>query len=219
MKVLEWAYMEDVLGKLFDSSARVKIMRLFLFNPEKIFEPSEVKTKSHVAPRIATSELSRLRAVGLIKRKRGSKEILRTRGKKQTKKKKQINGWALNDRFQYLGALQSLLLSSKSFDRRIITKRFAGAGRIKLLLISGIFIKNEDSRIDILIVGDYLRKSIIGKALRALEAEMGKELRYAAFGTNDFTYRLGMYDKFVRDIVDYPHERLIDKIGIQGKKF
>ena len=44
-------------------------------------------------------------------------------------------------------------------------------------------------------------------------------MRYAAFGTEDFAYRFGMYDKFIRDIVDYPHERLIDKIGIQGKKF
>ena len=64
-----------------------------------------------------------------------------------------------------------------------------------------------------------MKKSAIAKALRALEAEMGKELRYAAFGTKDFSYRLGMYDKFVRDIIDYPHERLIDKVGIPGKKF
>ncbi|HEY4486786.1 MAG TPA: hypothetical protein VJB70_03610 [Candidatus Paceibacterota bacterium] len=211
--------MEDALGKLFGSPARVKIMRLFLFNPEKVFEPSEIKIKSHVLSPVVTSEISRLCAVGLIKRKKGTKEVELKRRKRLLKKKKQINGWALNARFQYLDALKSLLLSSKSFDRRLITKRFSGVGRVKLLLIAGIFIKNDDSRIDILIVGDHLRKSAIGKALRALEAEMGKELRYAAFGTEDFAYRFGMYDKFIRDIVDYPHERLIDKIGIQGKKF
>ena len=217
--VLEWVYMEDALGKLFGSPARVKIMRLFLFNPEKVFGPAEIKVKSHVLPQVVTSELSRLRATGLIKKKKGVKEIEVKKWKKVVKKKKYINGWSLNERFQYLDALKSLLLSSKSFDRRIIIKRFSGVGRVKVLLISGIFIKNDDSRIDVLIVGDYLKKSAIAKALRALEAEMGKELRYAAFGTKDFSYRLGMYDKFVRDIIDYPHERLIDKVGIPGKKF
>jgi hypothetical protein len=32
--------------------------------------------------------------------------------------------------------------------------------------------------------------------------------------TEDFRYRLNAHDRFVRDLFDYPHERLINKLGI-----
>jgi hypothetical protein len=47
-----------------------------------------------------------------------------------------------------------------------------------------------------------------------MEAEIGKELRYAYFSTDEFRYRLSMYDKLIRDILDYPHRVLLDKLGI-----
>jgi hypothetical protein len=47
-----------------------------------------------------------------------------------------------------------------------------------------------------------------------MEAERGKELVYAYLETQDFQYRLGMYDKLIRDILDYPHQVLLDKISI-----
>jgi hypothetical protein len=45
--------------------------------------------------------------------------------------------------------------------------------------------------------------------MRRLEAEIGAELVYAVFDTKEFIYRLNMYDKLVRDILDYPHEVLL----------
>ena len=77
------------------------------------------------------------------------------------------------------------------------------------MLVSGVFIHNKDSRADILIVGDGLKKNLIEAAVKGLEAEIGKELSYAMFETQEFLYRINMYDKLVRDVLDYPHERLI----------
>jgi len=47
-----------------------------------------------------------------------------------------------------------------------------------------------------------------------LEAEIGKELVYAVFSSKDFSYRLGMYDRFVHDILDYPHEKILNRTDI-----
>ena len=57
-----------------------------------------------------------------------------------------------------------------------------------------------------LIVGDKLNKGKIEKEIKKLEAEIGKELVYALFDSKEFNYRLSMYDKLVRDILDFPHE-------------
>ena len=37
----------------------------------------------------------------------------------------------------------------------------------------------------------------------ALLAELGRELRYASFTTEDFKYRVGVYDRLIRDVFDF----------------
>jgi hypothetical protein len=78
-----------------------------------------------------------------------------------------------------------------------------------MLVASGIFVQNTQSRLDLLIVGDHLKKNFIQKTVSILESELGKELSYVVFDTADFNYRVSMYDKLIRDVFDYPHERLI----------
>jgi hypothetical protein len=51
-----------------------------------------------------------------------------------------------------------------------------------------------------------MQKSKVEEGVRKLEAEIGAEIVYATFTTKDFNYRLNMYDKLVRDILDFPHE-------------
>ena len=51
-----------------------------------------------------------------------------------------------------------------------------------------------------------MKKSKIEEEVHKLEAEIGTELVYAVFDTKEFVYRLNMYDKLIRDILDFPHE-------------
>ncbi len=85
---------------------------------------------------------------------------------------------------------------------------------MKLVIISGIFIQNPESRIDLLVVGDHLKKGVIDSAIKTIESEIGSEIRYAVFETADFMYRYGLYDKLVRDILDFPHEKISNKLGV-----
>ena len=84
----------------------------------------------------------------------------------------------------------------------------------KLIIVAGVFIQEKESRADILIVGDNVKRTSLENTIKTLESEIGKELRYAYFTTDDFRYRLNMYDKLTRDILDYPHKTVLDKLGI-----
>lgn len=203
-----------MLEKIFGSAARVKMMRLFLFNSREHFDTAEIRSKTQLSGRAVAREITRLSNAGFIKQKNGMKEVCRTRGKEEKVVKKRVRGWMLNPNFPYLEAMKTLLISSKSFERSTIARRFQNGGRIKLLIISGVFLRNEQSRVDILVVGDNLKRVTIAQTLKAIESSVGKELRYAIMKTDDFLYRMSIYDKFIRDILDYPHERLIDKIGL-----
>jgi hypothetical protein len=110
--------------------------------------------------------------------------------------------------------LKNFILSTVPLSKDQLLKKLQKAGRLKLVILAGIFGEEDSSRVDILAVGDGLKRGILERAIKDIEAEVGKELTYAAFNTQDFLYRLGMYDKFIRDILDYPHEKIINKLGL-----
>lgn len=179
----------EILGKILGNSARVKIMRLFMLNKGKGFTSKIVVKRSRVNPDVVRRELHLLSSVNFIKR-RGTE-------------------WSFNPLFKYGEEFADLLIMSDSLNKTKLLDNFKKIGRVKLVIISGVFIRNEDSRVDLLIVGDKMKRGRIEEGIRKLEAEIGTELTYAVFETKEFIYRLNMYDKLVRDILDYPHEVIL----------
>lgn len=201
----------EILGKLLGGIPRVKLMRLFLLNPDEPFGIDDVIERSRLQKTIARKTVTALLGMTFIQKRNFIQEFEDERGK-ITKKK--IAGWILNSEFPYIDELKKLLVEGEFFRDEEIAKRFKPAGKVQLLVVSGIFMQDSESRLDLLIVGDNLRKAFIQRAVAVLESELGKELRYAVFDTADFKYRMSMYDKLLRDVFDFPHQRLIT-----GKEF
>ena len=193
----------EILAKLFGSQARVRIMRLFLLNNESVFEIEDIISRSRVSKANVRKEINALLAMGFIKSKTITKE-----GSRGAKKK--VPGWYLNATFRYIGSIRDVLIDPTLLLEENLEDRFKQAGKIKLMVVSGVFIGGENGRVDILIVGDKLKKNIIQQVVKGLEAEIGKELDYVVFDSAEFKYRLDMYDKLVCDVLDLPHEKLID---------
>ncbi|MEI7810757.1 MAG: HTH domain-containing protein [bacterium] len=176
----------EILGKLLGSLARVKVMRLFLLNQSTAFTSKEIAKRSRVSPTALRKELKLLTSIGFIK--------------------KRTKDYVFNPSFRYGTEMEGLLISSDTVGNDSILEIFKKTGKVKLVIASGVFIKNKDSRVDLLIVGDKLMRGKIEEGMRKLEAEIGTELTYAVFETKEFAYRLNMYDKLIRDILDFPHE-------------
>ena len=208
----------DILEKIFGSAAKVKIMRLFLFHPNDVFDADDISTRAKVQRSNIRKELAALEKIDLIRRRSFVKEAKskRARGKVVFSKKK-TQGWTLNNKFRYIRPLQNFLIDMAPLRHGDIIQKFKGVGNVKLLVISGVFIQEFESRVDLLVVGDHLKKGSVENAIKALEAEVGRELVYAMFATDDFRYRYGMYDKLIRDVLDYPHEVVIDKLGLERR--
>ncbi len=202
----------DILAKLFGGTARVKIMRLFLLNPEQGFEVSTVAERSRLSSFAARQTVNQLSSILLVKKKSFIKEIVDGRTGKT--KKKRVQGWFLNNDFPYIRELKALLVEGDFFKHDELVKRFRPAGKIQLLVVSGIFMKQSGSRLDVLIVGDNISKKYVQKTIAVLESELGTEVSYALFDSADFRYRVSMYDKLLRDMFEYPHVKLL-----AGKEF
>lgn len=207
----------ETLSKLFGGAARVKVMRLFLFNPELSFSLEQVTDKAKISNKEAKSEIDVLEKAGMICHKKIVQMVEVKRRGKVSEVKKKIICWHLDSDFEYLLQLQNLLINSRPLRKEEILKRLSNVGRVKMVIVSGVFIQNPDSRVDLLVVGDNLKRGSIDRIVKTMEAEIGKELTFASFETADFHYRLGMYDKLIRDILDYPHQKLLDKLNINLK--
>lgn len=190
----------------------MKIMRLFLHHDDMLVSAHDVADKTKSKAALVRKELSALSAIGFLEKKKGRAVVASSSGKKTTSKVKEIVGFKLNTDFPHNQALKDLLFDFELLDKRELASRFKVVGRIKLFLVAGVFIGDEDSRVDILLVGEALKKPKAEKVFEALSAELGREVGYSMMDMEEYEYRFKMYDKFVRDILDMPHERVIDKI-------
>jgi len=211
--------MEQFLEKLFESIPKVRILRLFMQNPEHLFTFHEITERSRIKPRIVKSHLQKFIKIGLVKRKRGKihKEIKIGRDKKQKTIIKSISEdfYGVNPNFNFIRELKDLVIKSSITSKKKLLKYIRSLGNVKLAIISGIFLKNNlTSRTDLLIVGDGITKKRIENLLSRIESEIGRSIQYTLMDTEELKYRINMYDRFLRDILEYPHEKLINRLGI-----
>jgi len=199
------------LSKLFGSPARVKLLRLFIFNPETVYDRDSVIQSSRITPETASRELAALARAEVINRKTFYKEVVRP-GSKKLKKRKTL-GWMLNEKYPHLEPLEQFLRDSLTVSEKEVKKRLRGAGTVKMLVFAGILIGEAEGAVDIMLIGDRLKENSVKQFVRVLEAEAGKELRYMVLTTDDYLYRRRVRDKFVRDVMDFPHHLIIDKLS------
>ena len=186
------------LAKLFGSLARLKILRLFIFNRETTFSASQIAERTKLSKETVRYELMQLLTSGII-RKKGTN----TKAHYQT-----------NQHFEHLDALITFIRDTTSMRPQGIVGLLRRAGVLRLVVLSGFFTNVSESQVDLLIVGDRLDERMLAGVARSLEAELGREVRYASFSTEVFRYRFGVYDRLLRDVFDYPHRLLVDKIGL-----
>ncbi len=189
--------MQNSVAHIFGGEVKVKIMRLFIFNPGIAYSASEVARRAKTSASSARREVSNLVKAGLIK--------------------KGVKTYTLNRTYRHLSAIGNFLIDAAPFSEKEIVKKISSSGNIKLVLIAGVLLHNPDSRVDILIVGDHIKQGKLVSVISSIESELGKELRYAVFETSDFQYRMGIYDKLVRDILDSDHEKILNKLGLQPR--
>jgi len=203
--------MADPLSILFGSQARVKLLRFFLFNPSKEFSFDDISKRARLVRRTARTEINALEKAGVIVKRTMYVPI---DGKS---KKMKVLGFALDKSFPELQALQTFLFETAPIDGKNLLVHLRQAGVIDFLVVAGVFVREFDQQLDVLLAMKKVSQTKVEKAIRALEAEIGVEIRFAVMTNDDLLYRVGMYDKLTRDLFDYKHQILVDRIGVRDE--
>ncbi len=187
----------DPLAKLFGTFARLKLLRLFLFNDDMSFTVSDIAFRTKTPVDSVRKELKALVAIGLVRKRAGKGAV----------------AYSASRRFPHYDALQAFVRATTHLGDSDMAATLKRSGNLRLVVLSGLFTGALETKVDLLVVGDKLEDRHLESAVRGLEAELGRELRFAAFTTEDFKYRKGVYDRLLRDIFDFPHRIILDRIG------
>ncbi len=212
--------MDILLQILFESPVKIRLLRLFMQNQDRDFTIQEIEQLIQIKRASFSRETNKLIKAGLVKQRLGvpretKKEPSDTPKKKKTASKtKKIVYYSVNTEFPVFRELYDLIIKSSTASRKKILHNIKHLGKIRLAVLAGIFLNDETARLDLMIVGDDIKKRALDKFLIITESEIGKTLRYSVMDTDEFRYRMNMYDRFLRDVLEHKHEKLINKFSI-----
>lgn len=193
-----------MLEHIFGSKTRVKLLSLFLKNPDKSFFVRELTRKLDLQINSIRRELTNLDKIGIIKINR---KIIDNSGGGKVKKYYQIN-----KDFILYHELKVLFVKSQFLIRQGFLNKLTQLGKIDFLVLAGIFVgERMPLKTDILIVGRINRQNLT-KLIKKFESDFGHEINYTIMSLDEFEYRKNITDKFLYDILDGKNIVVVDKI-------
>lgn len=199
---------KPILDNLLGSRVRVKLLKLLYRQYPTQFTMPQFVRRIQEPAFIVRRELKALSEISLVQCRKVS-------GVKASERER----FYLNDEFDFFPELGALILKSSPTERKRLTKRIAGLGRIKLAVIAGILLgEDQEGYIppaDLFIVSNDVDKRKLSAFLKSLEADTGGDVRFAIMDHDEFEERYKFFDRFVRVLLEGPHEKVIDKLELE----
>ncbi|MBI2196332.1 hypothetical protein HYU45_01840 [Candidatus Daviesbacteria bacterium] len=184
-----------MLEELFVSRVRVKILQLFLSNPqESLFHVREIVRRVSEEINAVRRELARMEKFGMVSSEwRANRRLYRFRKD-----------------YTYYRELLSLVTKSTGLGGAIL-KNKGKLGRIKYAMVATRYFKHESSEggdVDLLVVGQIVLPEL--QAIIADEqAKRETEINYSFMDEAEFQFRVKRRDPFILRVITQPKIMLL----------
>ena len=199
--------MEQSINSLFGSKTRVKLLNLFLSNPDEKFYVREISRTIDEQVNSVRRELTNLESVGVVKSSTEDRKIF----------------YGANQRFKYYIPLRAIFAGTEIAENQDVVKNTPSDSWlyriddikkfIDIVIIAGVLVDDSDSNVDMLLVGDNSGGELSLWA-GELEKSEGRELNYVILAAEDFYYRYTTQDTFIKNIFENKHLVVFDKEGL-----
>ncbi len=173
-----------MLKHLFTSNTRIKLLTLFLLNPEEEYFIRELTRKLNEQINSVRRELDNLKKLGLLK----------------SKVKNRKKYYIVNKNFVAFHDLRNIIIKAMS-GKDDLVKKITKLGEVEFLALLGIFV-DKASPVDLLIVGNIDKQKV--QDLLNSEIETEKPIRFSILSRDDFLYRIKCKDQFIQGILYDP---------------
>jgi hypothetical protein len=210
-----------MLGKLFGSSSRVKILKLFILHSNNKYYLRQVARDLGLQLNSVRRELENLEEFGLLTSDPnllGQTENADINIEKEDKLKESITKidkkyYKVNTNFVLFEEVKALLVKSQILYEKDFVEKMKKIGHVKLLILAGFFVGDDKSMIDLFLVGKVNKHRLL-RIIKELEEELGKEINYTLMEPREFKYRRDITDIFLYSILENKKIVTIDEYGI-----
>jgi DNA-binding transcriptional regulator YhcF (GntR family) len=216
---------KPMLGRLLGSNSRVKILKLFLLHPEKYYYIRQIARDLKLQLNSVQRELENLEKFGIltshfniIKEVDEATEMETPEAnnkpvKKPVEAKQEKRYFKVDRDFILYEEIRSLIIKAQILYEKDFAVKIEKTGQPKLIILTGIFVNNPNSIIDIFVVGKFDRHKLL-KVIKELEDELGREVNFTVMDTKEFKYRRDITDVFLYTILEGKKFVVIDELGI-----
>lgn len=192
-----------MLEHIFGSRTRLKLLQLFLANPEKPFYVREIARIVGVQMNAVRREIANLERIGLLAPV-SPKAPYPEGGERCKYYRLQSDSLIYPEFKELLNKVQ--ILEEREFVEQL-KKR---AGKINFMILTGYFTGEKNTESDILIVGD-VKPAVLAKLVHDFEKNINRELRYTIMTEHEFTERREIGDKFLYGLLEAKHVTAVDE--------
>ncbi len=189
-----------MLESLFSSKVRLKLLSLFLLNPDKSFYVRELTRRLNERINSVRRELENLSKMGLL--------VSRTENRRKY--------YMVDRNFQLYEELRALMMKAGVTPQEKAARQLQSLRGVKMAILSGVFTQQTAPKTDLLIVGNP-PKPKLRAAVSELEKGMGKAVRYAVIDKDEYDYRIDMRDQFLHDILTNDNIKVVNRIAAKAK--
>lgn len=119
--------------------------------------------------------------------------------------------YIINQKHKLLGEIKaSLVKNQKAYEDELFTA-IVKLGEVKAAFLSGAFTGQPQLPVDLLLVGK-VNLTKLDVFLKQCKTMMGININYSVMTPDEFQLRVNTFDRFIKDIFDYPHLVVVDKI-------
>ena len=196
-----------MVEQLFGSKTRVKLLQLFFSNPNRSFFVREITRKIEEQINSVRRELANLLSAGIISSETTNNKLF----------------YEVNQKYEFYKPLSEIFGKNK---QKVVADKVAVAdvnqavkaiGNIDLVIFTGQFTRDDNSSVDILIVGDA-NPTQVSKYITDLESQESKELRYTVMTASEFAYRKQVKDRFLSLVLSSKKQIVLDKHNLLATK-
>ena len=190
-------------------------MQIFLHHPDVYYYVRQLTRILDTQINSVRRELIHLEEIGMISACASMQEA-QGLGSDQEAKKQDISTqkkfFKMNSDFILYPELKALFLKEQLMVEKDLAKNIRKAGVVNYLLLTGLFVGNDDAKTDMIIVGKVDPEKL-GKIVSEYEKLFHREINYSVFSYNEYKYRLNINDRFLYDIINSKKIIAIDELS------
>ncbi len=184
------------LEVILSSTQKTALLAFLMVAPDRYYSVLELSRRIGLSGPTVSALLTQFLRDGLVK----------------TASRSRAKVYAFNSKHHLAGDMKIWLKKhGHKYEDELYTA-VSKVGEVKAVFLSGIFSGQPQLPVDILIVGK-VNLPKLDTFLQQCGKMMGTEINYSIMSADEFKIRRDTFDRFIKDIFDYPHITVMDKIS------